>query len=68
MDWEAFKSRSTAQAGDANATGLSRAEVEEMEAQTHGGARGLGNMQGYLDRADFLDRVRARQEDELARK
>lgn len=68
MDWEAYKSRSASQLGGSASTGLSRAEVEEMEAQTKGGARGLGNMQGYLDRSDFLARVHARQEEELGRK
>lgn len=82
MDWEAFKSRSLAAQPGVNSqsddgdqgvpqrpdSGLTRAEVEEMEAQTHGGARGLGNMQGYLDRSDFLARVHARQEEHLSRK
>ncbi|KAN0064333.1 hypothetical protein ACQY0O_002528 [Thecaphora frezii] len=49
MDWDTYKNSPT--------HGLTEAERDEIEAQTRGGASGLGSMKGYLERRDFLDRV-----------
>lgn len=52
LDWESFKQTPSG--------GLTQQERDEIEQQTKGGASGLGNMKGYLERQDFLDRVRGR--------
>lgn len=78
LDWEAYKSGQSASSassplppsifavGEEKAAGageaLSEQEREEMEAQTRGGARGLGNVKGFIERKEFLDRVRGRLE------
>ena len=51
LDWDSFK-------GDA--AKLSQHERDELEHQTRGGGKGLGDMKGYLERRDFLDRVKDR--------
>ncbi|KAJ1025116.1 hypothetical protein NDA16_002622 [Ustilago loliicola] len=51
LDWNQFKG-SSAQ--------LSQQELDELENQTRGGGKGLGDMKGYLERKDFLDRVKHR--------
>ena len=51
LDWDQFK-------GDTSK--LSRQELDELENQTRGGGKGLGDMKGYLERRDFLDRVKDR--------
>lgn len=51
LDWDQFK-------GDSSK--LSRQELDELENQTRGGGKGLGDMKGYLERRDFLDRVKDR--------
>lgn len=51
LDWDQFK---------ADAAKLSRHELDELENQTRGGGKGLGDMKGYLERRDFLDRVKDR--------
>jgi hypothetical protein len=78
LDWEAYKSGQTATStssalpptisavGEEKAAGageaLTEQEREEMEAQTKGGARGLGNVKGFIERKEFLERVRGRLE------
>ena len=71
LDWETFKSKSTQQAAaavfasahsDPLAPVLTDLQRAEMEAQTKGGAVGLGNMGGYLERRDFLERVESRRQ------
>lgn len=49
--------------GPGAGVGLSEAERDEMEAQTKGGASGLGNVKGYMERREFLERVEARLEE-----
>lgn len=51
LDWDSFKHDRTA---------MSQQERDQLDAQTTGGSRGLGDMKGYLDRRDFLDRVHER--------
>ncbi|PWZ00388.1 hypothetical protein BCV70DRAFT_199673 [Testicularia cyperi] len=64
LDWDRFKSSADAtlnsQGTGAGAGRLSQLERDEIEQQTKGGASGLGNMKGYLERQDFLNRVRDR--------
>ncbi|CBQ69150.1 conserved hypothetical protein [Sporisorium reilianum SRZ2] len=51
LDWDSYK-------GDT--AKLSQQELDELEHQTKGGGKGLGDMKGYLERRDFLDRVKDR--------
>ncbi|SPO29602.1 related to SWR1-complex protein 5 [Ustilago trichophora] len=51
LDWDTFKG---------NSAKLSQQELDELENQTKGGGKGLGDMKGYLERRDFLDRVKDR--------
>ncbi|CDU22235.1 uncharacterized protein SPSC_00865 [Sporisorium scitamineum] len=51
LDWDSYK-------GDTEK--LSQQELDELEHQTKGGGKGLGDMKGYLERRDFLDRVKDR--------
>lgn len=51
LDWDQFKG---------NTANLSQQELDELENQTKGGGKGLGDMKGYLERRDFLDRVKDR--------
>lgn len=51
LDWDQFKG---------NSSQLSQHELDELENQTRGGGKGLGDMKGYLERRDFLDRVKDR--------
>ncbi|GAC98103.1 SWR1-complex protein 5 [Pseudozyma hubeiensis SY62] len=51
LDWDSFKS---------DHSKLSQQELDELEHQTKGGGKGLGDMKGYLERSDFLDRVKNR--------
>ncbi|EST09289.1 BCNT-C domain protein [Kalmanozyma brasiliensis GHG001] len=51
LDWDSFK-------GDT--AKMSKQELDELENQTKGGGKGLGDMKGYLERRDFLDRVKDR--------
>lgn len=51
LDWDSFK-------GDTSK--LSQQELDELENQTKGGGKGLGDMKGFLERRDFLDRVKDR--------
>ncbi|SPO30952.1 related to SWR1-complex protein 5 [Ustilago trichophora] len=51
LDWDTFK---------ANSSKLSQQELDELENQTKGGGKGLGDMKGYLERREFLDRVKDR--------
>lgn len=52
LDWDNYKQTPNG--------GLTQQERDEIEQQTKGGASGLGNMKGYLERQDFLDRVKGR--------
>ena len=60
LDWEKFKGGSAG-----NTALLSKEEREEMEKQTRGGGSGLGDMRGFIDRKDFLERVEKRQQDQF---
>ncbi|CCF50888.1 uncharacterized protein UHO2_04421 [Ustilago hordei] len=51
LDWDQYKG---------NSAQLSQQELDELENQTRGGGKGLGDMKGYLERKDFLDRVKDR--------
>lgn len=51
LDWDTYKS---------DHSQLSQQELDELEHQTKRGGKGLGDMKGYLDRSDFLDRVKNR--------
>lgn len=57
LDWESFKGTVPTSEGTETMTD---AERDELEAQTHGGGSGLGNVKGYLHRKEFLDRVHNR--------
>ncbi|KAE8227845.1 hypothetical protein CF326_g7246 [Tilletia indica] len=71
LDWESFKkaehSKSQLKDGDTggrdDVQALTEEERAEMESQTRaGGSARSGKMSGFLDRADFLDRVSERME------
>ncbi|SNX83911.1 related to SWR1-complex protein 5 [Melanopsichium pennsylvanicum] len=51
LDWDQYK---------ADTNKLSQQELTELENQTKGGGKGLGDMKGYLERRDFLNRVQHR--------
>ncbi|TKY88655.1 hypothetical protein EX895_002286 [Sporisorium graminicola] len=51
LDWDSYKD---------DTAKLSQQEKDELEHQTKGGGKGLGDMKGYLERRDFLDRVKDR--------
>ncbi|KAK0521989.1 hypothetical protein OC834_006457 [Tilletia horrida] len=71
LDWESYKQKAAAGATAASSSSnlaaatsvLTQEERDEMESQTRaGGSAKAGQMSGYLDRADFLDRVSERVE------
>lgn len=61
LDWEGWKAGSS----DVEGAGLTQQEREEMEAQTKGGGKGLGDVKGYMERRNFLERVGGRLEDKV---
>lgn len=63
MDWEGWKAGSSSKPGEG--VGLTELEREEMEAQTKGGGKGLGDVKGYMERRNFLERVGGRLEDKV---
>ncbi|PKI84392.1 hypothetical protein MVES_001788 [Malassezia vespertilionis] len=58
FDWEMYKGSALKGAAETQkADTMSASERDELEAQTHGGGSGLGDVKGYLHRKEFLDRV-----------
>ncbi|WFD06536.1 hypothetical protein MVES1_001886 [Malassezia vespertilionis] len=61
FDWEMYKGSALKGAAETQkADTMSASERDELEAQTHGGGSGLGDVKGYLHRKEFLDRVHDR--------